>query len=61
MCAVKRSVNIMIENEIVSFAPAPKDKGVRKIMRLIEAPDRWYTDRTHARKTSSSVIGACNV
>jgi len=27
-------------------------------MRFLEAAERWYMDKTHARKTISSVIGA---
>ena len=39
-------------------SPAPNSKGHRKIIRTFEACARLYTVRTHARKTTSSVMGA---
>lgn len=39
-------------------SPAPNNNGLKKIIRNLDAPARWYTVRTHARKTTSSVMGA---
>ena len=37
---------------------APNGIGLRNTMLDTDAPDNWSTDRTQARKTSSSVISA---
>jgi hypothetical protein len=57
---VVKAAGIVSENceEQHDGIPAPKERGLRKIMLNFEAPARWYTARTHARKTISSVIGA---
>lgn len=57
-CAVGRTFRRERRVGRQAYIPMPNASGPRKIMRFVEAPDRWYTASTQDLKTTSSVMGA---